>query len=304
MGRVSKSQELALMGLSLAVTADLHFGHGRRGDDATRLLADYLHNRPPDVLILAGDLGSGSHFGPCLELFADLPGRKALVPGNHDVWVSLDAAHDSLYLYENDLPEQSRSYGFHYLDSGPMIFPGQGLALVGSMNWYDYSWAIDDLRRHFPADEYRLRSKRFTRGQHNDANFVRWPTDDVGFTARAAAALEKHLDEALAQVDTVIVATHHPPFRGISFPSTGQVDNVDMLLWSAFSGNARVEELLQRNADRIAFAFCGHTHRERENTLGGIRGYNIGGDYHYKRLLWLEWPAGTVEAHQFGDPRR
>jgi hypothetical protein len=75
-------------------------------------------------------------------------------------------------------------------------------------------------------------------------------------------------------------------------------------LWAAFSGNARVEDLLARHADRIAFAFCGHTHREREGSLGGIRGYNIGGDYHYKRLLWLEWPVGTIQAHQFGDPRR
>ena len=32
------------------------------------------------------------------------------------------------------------------------------------------------------------------------------------------------------------------------------------------------------------------------------RGYNIGGDYHYKRLLLLDWPAGTVEEHVFGDP--
>jgi predicted phosphohydrolase len=292
------------MGLSLAITADLHFGHGPRGDAATRLLANFLHSQPPDVLVLAGDLGSGVHFAPCLELFADLPSRKALVPGNHDVWVPTDAPFDSLHLYEVVLPEAAGAHGFHYLDNGPLVLPEANLALVGSMNWYDYSWAVEDLRRHFPADEYRLCSKRFTRGQHNDAHFVRWPLDDAGFTARAAAALERHLAEALAQVQKAIVVTHHPPFRGISFPGTGRTDNVDLLLWSAFGGNARVEELLTRNADRIAFAFCGHTHRERENTLGNIRGYNIGGDYHYKRLLWLDWPAGTVEAHQFGDPRR
>jgi hypothetical protein len=63
-----------------------------------------------------------------------------------------------------------------------------------------------------------------------------------------------------------------------------------------------MENVLARRADRIAFAFCGHTHRQRENTLGAIRGYNIGGDYHYKRLLRLDWPAGTVAAHQFGLP--
>jgi hypothetical protein len=59
--------------------------------------------------------------------------------------------------------------------------------------------------------------------------------------------------------------------------------------------------LLGRYAERVPFVFSGHTHRARENTLGPVRGYNIGGDYHFKRLLWLEWPAGTVTAHQFGD---
>ncbi len=291
------------MSLRLALTADLHWGHDR-GDAATRLLADFLRRRPPEVLIVAGDVGTGTHFSACLDLFADLPGLKALVPGNHDVWVAPDAPHDSQYLYEVELPRAAAAHGFHYLDSGPLLLPEEGLALVGSMNWYDYSWALEALRRNFPAEEHRLASKRFTRGRHNDAVFVRWPFDDIGFTNRAADALERHLHDALAKVEKVIVVTHHPPFRGISFPSSGRTDDLDALLWAAFGGNARVEDLLARHADRIAFAFCGHTHRERENTLGGIRGYNIGGDYHYKRLLWLEWPSGTVEAHSFGDPRR
>jgi hypothetical protein len=55
-------------------------------------------------------------------------------------------------------------------------------------------------------------------------------------------------------------------------------------------------------AEHISYVFCGHTHRARENTLGPIRGFNIGGDYHFKRLLLLEWPAGRVQAHVFGDP--
>jgi len=46
--------------------------------------------------------------------------------------------------------------------------------------------------------------------------------------------------------------------------------------------------------------FSGHTHRARTSTLGKIRGYNIGGDYHFKRLLLVDWPAGTVTAHVFG----
>jgi hypothetical protein len=63
----------------------------------------------------------------------------------------------------------------------------------------------------------------------------------------------------------------------------------------------RIEQLLERYASRIVFAFCGHTHRARESRWQGIRGYNVGSDYHFKRLLWLEWPTGTMTARDFGQ---
>ena len=98
------------------------------------------------------------------------------------------------------------------------------------------------------------------------------------------------------------MVTHHPPFYGLSFPRPGEPATTDAWLWDAFSGNRALEELLRAHDDHVRFAFCGHTHRARENTLGRIRGYNVGGDYHFKRMLTLDWPDGTVEAHVFGDP--
>ncbi len=290
--------------LQVAITADLHWGHGGRGEDATRLLASFLHEKTPDVLVLAGDLGTGSYFGECLRLFADLPCRKALVPGNHDLWVRPEDGHDSLQLYQQDLPAICASHGFHYLDRGPLLLSESRLALVGSINWYDYSWSLEAIRRDYPFEEERLQSKRFTRGRHNDANFIRWPLEDAGFTAQVVGTLEQHLRAALGQVERVLVVTHHPPMRCISFPEKQSPLTLDDLLWEAFGGNRAMEELLARHAERIAFAICGHTHRERECTWHGIRGYNVGGDYHFKRLLWLNWPVGTVTAHPFGDAAR
>src|SRR5262245_38570782 len=128
----------------LAITADLHWGINDSGDAATRELISDLAEKPPDVLILAGDIGAGEDFERCLQLFANFPNRKALVPGNHDVWVTSDDQRgDSWHLYSRVLPDLSAKYGFHYLDSGPLILPEADLALVGSMNWYDYSWADD-----------------------------------------------------------------------------------------------------------------------------------------------------------------
>jgi predicted phosphohydrolase len=288
--------------LRLAFTADMHWGARPQGDEATGLLADFLRSDPPDVLVIAGDVGAGDHFGECLAQFHDLSCRKALVPGNHDIWVTADDERgDSLQVYREHLPRFCRSHGFHYLDHGPLLLPEVGLAIVGSINWYDYSWSLELLRAQVSDWEERLRTKHFTRGRHNDVNFVRWPLDDVRFTAEVVSAFRSQLQEALAVVERVVVVTHHPPFYGLSFDRPGPPTTLDSMLWDAFGGNRSLEAVLSEHAERIAFAFCGHTHRARQNTLHGIRGYNIGGDYHFKRLLLLDWPAGIIEAHQFGD---
>jgi predicted phosphohydrolase len=287
----------------VALTADLHWGIRPAGDEATRLLVDFLRREPPDLLILAGDVGAGKDFAPCLTLFADLPCRKALVPGNHDIWAEAeDPRGDSLQLYRQYLPSLSAAHGFHYLDDGPLLVPEAVLGVVGSMNWYDYSWSLQALQERLPDWQERLRTKRFQRGRHNDARFVRWPLDDERFTKEVVEKLEHHLDQALGQVEKTIVVTHHPAFYGLSFPRPWPFITTDGLLWDAFSGNSACEALLKRHAERVSFVFSGHTHRSRENTLGPVQGYNIGGDYHFKRLLMLDWPAGTVTAHVFGDP--
>jgi 3',5'-cyclic AMP phosphodiesterase CpdA len=288
--------------MRIAVTADLHWGH-RRGDEATLLLRDFLRGEPPDVLLIAGDIGAGDDFAPCLALFDDLECPKALVPGNHDIWVEDDDGRgDSLQVYHEYLPQVCTEHGFHYLDHGPFFLTETDLAVVGSINWYDYSWSLDQLRERLPDWEERLRTKTFRRGRHNDARFVRWPLDDGRFTAEVVATLDRHLKEALGQAAQAIVVTHHPPFLGLSFPTVGPPSD-DRLLWEAFSGNTALPEVLARYGERLPFVFCGHTHRAREATLGPMRGYNVGGDYHFKRLLMLDWPAGAVQAHTFGDPQ-
>jgi 3',5'-cyclic AMP phosphodiesterase CpdA len=287
--------------LRVAITADLHYGHNQRGDAATDLLHASLCADPPDLLLLGGDLGTDHHFAECLQLFSDLRCRQALVPGNHDIWVDeADHRGDSQRVYEKYLPAVAESFGVQYLDRGPLLLPEHRLAVVGTMNWYDYSWALPQLRARIPDWEERLQTKRFSRGRHNDARFVRWPFTDTTFTAAAVAAFTGHLEQALQAADHVLVLTHHPAFRGLNFPRQELTD--DSLLWEAFSGNVALEEVLARHAARIPFAFSGHTHRDRAGELAGIRGVNVGGDYHFKRLLRLDWPEQTVRAEVFGDP--
>jgi len=289
--------------LRIAFTADLHWGIRPSGDAATRLMLAHLQIVRPDILVLAGDIGSGESFGECLELFSDLACIKALVPGNHDIWVeSDDPRGDSLQVYQEYISARCAEYGFHYLDQGPLFCPEAGLALCGSINWYDYSWSIDSLRRMTPDWQEHLRTKRFSRGRHNDGRFVRWPHTDESFTQEVVQTFAKHLDSAFESASHVIAVTHHPPLYGLAFPRIGPPVTLDSQLWDAFAGNRAMEELLLRHASRIPFVFCGHTHRERENSFGPMRGFNIGGDYHFKRLLMLSWPAGQIETCVFGNP--
>src|SRR5262245_53559679 len=239
--------------LRIAVTADLHYGtRHASGNRATLDLAARLAQEPPDLLILAGDIGAGDDFDRCLSLFAHLPSRKAAVPGNHDIWVrSDDSRGDSLDVYNRHLPAACRRYGFTYLDRQPLVFPESDLGVVGSMNWYDYTWDNDLLRAAAPDDwEERLRTKRFIRGMHNDANFVRWPLDDVTFTGRVVGRLTEDLDTTLARVGRVIVIVHHPALRGLLYPAD-EPPPLDALLWRAFSGNARLEDVLVARARRL-----------------------------------------------------
>src|SRR5437016_1290535 len=122
--------------MRIAITADLHWGHHPLGDEATRGLVDFLKAQAPDLILLGGDQGTEDHFGACLKLFAGFSCAKALVPGNHDIWVAAnDARGDSLHLYQHLLPELCSALGFHYLDQGPLILPEADLAIAGSINW-------------------------------------------------------------------------------------------------------------------------------------------------------------------------
>ncbi|HEY2786586.1 MAG TPA: metallophosphoesterase [Fimbriiglobus sp.] len=294
---------MSISPLSIALTADLHWRDGyETGQRATLDLVAHLAANPPDVLIITGDIGAGDDFARCLDLFDKLSCTKALVPGNHDLWVNqFDPRGDSLKLFREILPRISRDHGFAYLDNGPLPLVESDLAVVGTVNWYDYSWSIAELPALAEDWERRLKTKRFFRGRHNDANFIRWATDDAGFTREVVAGFERNLKDALGQVGNAIAVAHHPPIRGLNFPRTGP-PTFDGALWTAFSGNTALEAVIEANADRIPFTFCGHTHRAVQCTLGPTRGYNIGGDYPWKRLLKLAWPSGTIEAVTFlGD---
>ncbi len=288
--------------MRLAVTADLHWGHSPKGDAATRELAAWMRGLEIDALVLAGDIGESLYFAQCLELFSGLSCRKLLVPGNHDLWVHAPTA-SSLVRYERELPRIAEAHGFEYLDLSPALFPN-GEAVVGSINWYDYSFADPSVLEEYPRAEEMYRRKLFPRGDHNDGRFVRLGMPDEDFTVWVVHRLQEQLTALPADVERVVCIQHHPPLEGLFYPTP--IRSTEGKFWLAYTSNRAMQDLVLSDP-RIHTAICGHTHAyvecETARPDGGapVHGINIGGDYGWKRLLLLDTDTGERQWWNFGQ---
>ncbi|HTE20257.1 MAG TPA: metallophosphoesterase, partial [Armatimonadota bacterium] len=163
--------------MQLAVTADLHWGLSAEGDAATRELARCVEKLSPDVFAIAGDVGEGSDFGRGLSLFGTLSCGRLVIPGNHDLWTR-DPDQSSLALYEERLANIAAKHGFQYLDLQPYLSPNGSEAVVGSINWYDYSFADPELEQEYPDAQWMYERKLFPTGRHNDGRFIHFGMSD------------------------------------------------------------------------------------------------------------------------------
>lgn len=278
--------------MRIAVTADLHWGLSRKGDRATRALADHVRDLAPDVLAIAGDVGEGQEWRRCLRQFEGIEAARLVIPGNHDLWVRGVGAN-SPDIYERRLPAHAAEMGFQYLDRTPWI--QDDVAVVGSINWYDYSFADPELLRDFPDAERMYRAKLFPRGAHNDGRYVHLGMPDEAFTERLVEKFRSQLAR-LPETTRVIVIQHHPPVRELFYPTA--LTTPDQLFWLAYTGNRRMQEAVLADP-RIFAVFCGHTHAACEAEVNGKLCVNVGGDYDFKRLVLLDTETMALESWVF-----
>jgi 3',5'-cyclic AMP phosphodiesterase CpdA len=283
--------------MRLAVTADLHWGLSRKGDAATRRLVERLVELAPDALVIAGDVGEGARFRACLSLFAALDCARLVVPGNHDLWTE-EPSGASLEIYDRRLPRLAAEEGFQYLDQESYLAPDGREAVVGSINWYDTSFADPELEKEFPDVRDLYAAKLFPRARHNDGRFVRLGMTDEEFTSRVVRNFQEQLAALPPGIERVVAVQHHPPVRELFYP--GPVTSVDGRFWLAYTGNRRVQDAVLADP-RIRWVICGHTHAACEAEVSGKRCINIGGDYDWKRLLLLDTETGEEQWWEFGS---
>jgi predicted phosphodiesterase len=288
--------------MRLLVTADLHYNHPRSRALAEDLIGEMNH-AGGDVLLLVGDTAAfdGDALERCLSRF-NFAGPKLFVAGNHELWTH---GTDSYENFRQHLPQRVRELGWQWLQTEPFVV-GEELAIVGSIGWYDYSFAQPSLeipRRFYAAKVSPGAAEQLSEFRHvlegaddlspharavvarwNDGKFVKLHRSDEQFLDELLAQLQAQL-ESLRPVKDVIAAIHHLPFAQLlPPPHSAQWDFA-----KAYLGSERIGELLLRytNVGRI---LCGHSHFPIEAQIGRIQAVNIGSGYRAKRMLTIDVP--------------
>ncbi len=288
--------------MKLVVTADLHYDIARSIEPA-RWIAAQICGLDADALLVLGDVG-GRDAGIVrdgLRLFDRFRGRKFFVAGNHDIWTN--PGEDSLDRLERVLPEICRETGFHSLDMSPAEVDGIGL--VGSIGWYDYSFRADYLGiplRFYEAKIAPGAASRLESYEHlvadlsdvpetamrigtrwMDGEYVRLPMSDVDFCRRLLDRAAAHLREVDGSSRAIVFGMHHLPFKEL----VPHHDHPGWAFGSAFLGSARFGDLLL-SCPKVRYVFCGHTHRSEHARIGHLECIDVGCTYVAKRYELID----------------
>ena len=169
--------------MRLIFTSDLHHNHHRSKPGAEELI-DKINKTGGDVLVLVGDTAvlADNALEACLSRFK-FSGEKLFIPGNHELWTH---GSDSYELFTRILPQRVEALGWRWLQTDPFV--SEKIAIVGSLGWYDYSFAQESLgipRRFYEAKISPGAAERF---EEYAALFQ--PGDDIPPRARGDGAME------------------------------------------------------------------------------------------------------------------
>jgi len=286
--------------MRLLVTADLHINHHASRPLVPGLI-DQMNDAGGDGILLVGDTATadGDELEQCLSRFTTR-GPRLFLCGNHELWTKSD---DSYALFKTELPRRIAELGWHWLETEP--YRARSFAIVGTVGWYDYTFASPRLaipRRFYEtklspgAAAYLRRDDLLTDqsdvtpeamemvARWNDVRFVKLHRSDEAFLEECLANLGGRLD-AVADAPEVLVATHHVPFRELLPPP--RFNNYEFS--KAYLGSERLGELIARFAN-VRRLFCGHSHYAARATIRGIEAVNLGSTYRWKTFETVDLP--------------
>lgn len=272
--------------MKILFTADLHLNmpvrSPRTGRTAFDVFAEVVHNENPEVVVVAGDIGTPTRAAQHLTAIRQVvEGRQlAIALGNHDFWLDKGIHEEFSCLHQVATQfwrEPARNVGAVLLDLENADL-GDVVA-VGGYGHFDLGLAERDLR---------VRGARVTEDIYlsggmgdlfwNDFRYI--PNCGTRLQAEAGeqvAGITSRLNAAIAKGRRILVAVHTCPWRELNgHPLRG--NELDIL--SAYSGNSLLGKEIEKCAGSVEFLACGHTHMPvRERMLNGIPCLNVGADY-------------------------
>ena len=249
--------------MRICCLGDVHY-HGGDFDylvkDFTRGFAEVC--RGVDAIVVVGDITSSGRLDYADDVLRAI--KMALrdvgllntpilvVPGNHDIYLTreeMERGLDSLQKLSkfNSLVESANCVA---LMEKPLKIGGSGF--VGTIGWYDYSFAPQWLK--LPIDAYR--KKVFGTTVWADKEFVKLPFSDEEFVKMLLDKFEKQIREMYNSVDRIVVVMHHLPFRELVYYK--HIPEWDY--FSTFMGSEAFGKVIKEYNNKIKLVLYGHSH--------------------------------------------
>lgn len=267
--------------VNLAFTSDLHLPI--TPSDVIVELAGDIAAFAPDVVAVLGDIGESlTNIEQCLRLLKGiLTCPVVVVAGNHDLWLPPWALHcgDSRTRWLEDLPHAVAAADCLWHEA--QAFIKNGIAMAGTIAWYDYS-AVDPSIKESAAT--LAAHKRY---YNIDALRIDWPYSDPEFAALVSRPFLETLDrlEADPAVRQTVVVTHVPL---LECQMCRKENDREWSFSNAYFGNLTLgEQVIQRK--KVTHIVSGHTHVGRHALVKLSDGRTIDArviDSQYGRPAW------------------
>jgi 3',5'-cyclic-AMP phosphodiesterase len=256
---------------SLTWLTDLHLefcSHRTRNQ-----LYQAINQAPGEIVVITGDLSAGPHrLAQYTELAEQIRKPVYFVLGNHDRYGTTFASADALVGRVTKLFSHMIR-----LDGSQVISLNGSVALVGVDGW------ADGLGGDGPATKARINDF------YQILDFATEPEHRVFREMKERArkytqALKPSLFKALKQFQTIIIATHVPPYEGAAWHE-GLPSSPD---YQPFFSSPTMGNLLKAAAaeypEKRVLVLCGHTHSPGIYRHGSILVITGGARYGYPEI--------------------
>ncbi len=251
--------------MKIAAVSDIH----ARDDGSDKALLEGIRERveeiAPDIFVIAGDVSEKLELLSGNLALLKVDGVKNLyVAGNHDIWFEHEKGFSSLDKYSKLIRDVCNDIGFTYLPDNP--YTKDGIAFVGSIGWYDYSFRRLDL----PITREEYEAKQYRSAVWRDFYNIDWSFSDEEAVELFNSKLKYDLETLPDDVDSVIYVSHHLPFKELTLYR-------NYLPWdffSAYMGAESTGEIILAD-DRSALTISGHSHIRRKINKGRLTAMTV-----------------------------